>query len=1498
MVKRISKITLYGTLLFLAALAGAAAFTQTSLFRDGLRSTLYNVLKNNVNAAFYLGEIQGNLFTGFSIDTLLVYVNDAPFIESGKISVRYDPLKLFKNNATIVSAVIENPSIHITRFKNGMWNVAMLSNVSAEPDSSPSSFRADIKDFEIRNAIFSLIDSTGDFEAKVFDEAGEPSLNYSNIKLQKVHIRLSGFYTEKKQEAQIRNISFESPRQKFTLQEFSASIVHDTAHSVMNNVVIKTPDSHLKFSAQMNGVGVFAIPSLEMMEHLPLWLTMERSTVAFRDLQVFLPELYFLKGSVDIESKMSGEFGNINIEKLNADFGTTHIRLLGTVSKLHTPEKLYLDITSLNSIIEPTDAPKLLPFFNIPNYPGLGQSTFDFRYQGEPLNFAVDGTLKTPAGNAAIQYAMDIRKPELEYSSQVKFFNINLEKIFSRRDLYSNLSGELTLQGSGVSIEELNSTASIQLDSSYFYNVLFTRAELDVSAKNKILEWKFSSYSPEGDIRATSIFNYTRGDIPEYNLNAKIRQANFAKILRDKKYTSELSFNLQLQANSFIPFNGSSEIQIDFLPSTYNQYAFDSAGAFCSIKENNGYRTIDVESPLADISISGDFEFNRLLQNLAVQAKNFEQFYSYQRRIIDTSFVVVQDTNSAYEEKFTEQSMLEYTVRVKNLKPIAIVLGLPEFDAIGSLRGLLRETADDISFTASGKIDHAYFADTTAPVGISNGEIDLRFTNDQERKTSFDSLSASVQLYGKEIIAGATTLRQPNVTIELKRRHGTFSLSSDVDSTISFAANGNFAVTDTRDSIQFSTMYLRYFGFDVRALTPVTISLSSDGIVVDSSIFGHREERFTLAGKLGFDNSLQAAASISNFDISDLYFFARSKEFQEQALMLGGNVNGKISVAGSLENPEIHFQGDAINISHRSTTIGNCTAELLYKEKTAAVYAQLFNFNDTIQHTIAEVRGTIPIDLSFLETASRIDREGLDLFVHTNQLQISAIDPFISELVNVSGSLDVSISLAGSLAVPQFNGSAVLNNGSFTMDMTGITYNAFGEIVFDKNKIFLDRVNVTNLTSDYAKGKVNLGGYIVLKGFLPNEYHISAKGELLVMLERSRTLTSSFYGNLIGGTDENGLRFEGSPEQSRIIGTALIKQSNLVFPPTQQATSYSFEKYTGVIFVNDTVKKSVDTVKIIPVIQAIQQAIQTAANGKEKTFADNFGYELTIHTQGNVRINLIFNNTAGSYEELYAELNGKLTLLKDFRGVQLRGTINVGNESKYTFYKNFVASGSLIFIGPPDNPQLNITAKYEGTHCVGAGLSKDECKKEERVVVTLNISGTRAVPKVKMGLAILDQDGKEIPRAGDVENDAISFLLTSSPGTPGKFRDDLTAQDRQRITEQITQSIGGTYLNQMLSGYVMEFIQKNNVPFVKRFEVRQVGADPDIGITGEYNEIIVNLGGRVFSDINNANFSVQIPLERRRRNFMLEVEKKTENLDYTIQARTTLGARIYYRFTF
>jgi hypothetical protein len=1499
MSKKISKIFLYFVLTLLLFMGGTAIFTQTSMFRSTLRSTLYTFLNGQINANIYIGEIKGNLFNGFSVDTVMMYVDGAPFVESGKLSIKYRLISLINNKINVDTLRLENPVVHLIRWKNGEWNYNHISKSTSPKDTIDSPLIIIARKLQIVNARFCLIDSTRVYDKSIFDRNGQPVINYSNIDIAHVNIELGGMYSASKLDVSVKNLSFFSPREQFSLTKLSAEVVRTKQQSSINKLIVTTPASRIEASVVLNNIDAFAITAVSDLRRAHVVLQALPSNIMSNDIQVFLPSLDFIQGNVLFDGEFDGDFENLDVKKLHAEFGKTSISLSGSVSNIYKPDDLRLNIVSNGSIINPPDVPTLMPYFGIPDYKNLGPITVDFQFVGKPLDFLAISTIKSAAGTVTVDGQMVITEDNIHYKGILTGNNVNLEKVIASNEFLSRLNSRIFIEGEGTSITSLNSKATIEIDSSSFQNIPLQHSKIELMAHDKMITADVSVQSPDGNITAEALFDFTNETMPSYNGHAQVRGLDLAPIVKNIHYSSKLSFDIARSGKGLALFDTPSETKIDFYNSNFNGMSFDSARVMLTwLKDSTNHDKLIVASPIVDGEIDGKFTFDDIVNSVQTHLQGFKKIYRYQRGIVDSSFVTIEDSAGDVREVKNNQSSLSYNLRMKNLKPLSVLFNFPELDIVGTASGTL--SSDTISASSSGtiSISHGMYADTSAPIHLHDAKLDYIIKNISPAQTtkSGDPLELHLHLLSDEIGIDSTMLRLTKLDLDFEKQKGSYTIVTDIDTTISVSAQGLVEVSDFLNRFTINNLYAKYQGLDIRNATPFIATATHRGIQIDTAVFIRGKEEFIIKGMYDYHGSVNVKADIKNFALSDMFFINTSPEYREEAYALGGTVDATANISGTVKDPVITAQLEGTNIAYRNSNFGNLDVAFHYAKKNAGIKVELNETPDTTISRSFNLEGTLPIDLSFTAVDDRTSLQGMNISIATENLPAEIFDVFIPEIDQLSGLVTGEISMTGSLNKPLLRGNIKLTNGLFRLEMTGIQYAVSGMINLDSQKIVFPEFVIKNTQNDYSAGLVNVGGFIQMKGFSPSEYHLSANGELLVLSNTSPSANQSFFGRLITRTGSKGLHFEGTFERSRISGEVLVSDASLTFPPTQKTSSFSNARFDDVIFIDDTSKVVADTMIVNNIVRSY---IQNVSSKKTKrTFLDGFGYELTIQTQGNVNIDMIFNANAGAYEVLTAELNGKMVLKKDEFGQQLTGTINV-NDGSYKFYKQFKASGSLTFVGDPQNPQLNILAKYEGTHCKTANVTTGDCNDLERVIVSLEITGNRLNPKVKIGLATLDQSGREIPRQGDVENDAIAFLLTSSTNTPGQFREDLSAYDRNKLGQTLTTTLTGTFINSMLSDLVMEFVKENNIPFVKRIEVRNAErAKPEVNIKGDFLDAVFNFGGNVFTDLNNANVSVQYPLlGKQNRNFMAEVERKAESID-VVQARITYTARLFYRFTF
>ncbi|MEK7748621.1 MAG: hypothetical protein AAB269_01035, partial [Bacteroidota bacterium] len=157
-----------------------------------------------------------------------------------------------------------------------------------------------------------------------------------------------------------------------------------------------------------------------------------------------------------------------------------------------------------------------------------------------------------------------------------------------------------------------------------------------------------------------------------------------------------------------------------------------------------------------------------------------------------------------------------------------------------------------------------------------------------------------------------------------------------------------------------------------------------------------------------------------------------------------------------------------------------------------------------------------------------------------------------------------------------------------------------------------------------------------------------------------------------------------------------------------------------------------------------------------------------------------------------------------------------------------------------------------------------------------------------------EKDGKyERWNEGDEESNAVAFLLS------GRFRDELTGKEQ---TGLITDNLLGV-TSGVLSAPLREYLRRVSGVSLDVLYYGGPTESADVRLSGEIGEAVLRLGGRVLNNINNTNFSVELPMSsivgiETWRNLIFTVERRVEGIDNLQENRASNGARLLYRINF
>jgi hypothetical protein len=691
---------------------------------------------------------------------------------------------------------------------------------------------------------------------------------------------------------------------------------------------------------------------------------------------------------------------------------------------------------------------------------------------------------------------------------------------------------------------------------------------------------------------------------------------------------------------------------------------------------------------------------------------------------------------------------------------------------------------------------------------------------------------------------------------------------------------------------------------------PVQFTVVPSGIHVHSLALSNDAGELTASGRLVADSLSDFRFSLKNFLLTDLHRFSRDDAFVSATRDLGGivNLNGRIS--GSVENPAYSAELTAQGLRLRESILGRVVGRGSYGNGLADFFLELRSApDDRTREPDLLISGTIPLASSEEQEDST---KPIDLIVRSSSFDLRYLDPLFPHVTSLSGTARCNMEVHGSLRQPQYSGFLTIDEARFLLLPLDLEYILDGSLIPRGDEIVLDDLRLLNVPARENNG-ITFSGSVSLSGISVREFDVTATGELQLMSGASRTGIESLYGDLTATTSREGVRWRGGPNYSQATGEVFLKRTSVTLPPTR-SDILDREQRISIVFVDDTsgsgsiqeserflfrTNDDMANSEDLLLLARSRIARDTAvAQGQRETFLDKVVYNFTVETLERSTFTIIVDRFTN--ERLVAYLGGRLTFHKDSAQTRLIGEVDVGEGSFYHYIRQFDASGRLVFTGDPANPELDITATHDdfrvSQSAVGFGDTTAAQLMDYRVIITLTIKGDRREPRVSIDLERIASDGRTEP-SFDPQGDAISYLIS------GKFKDELTPEERSSLLTTSLAGIGSS----ILSGPLTDLMRRE-LGFISSVDVLYYGGNikeqTDIRLSGKVGDAVIQFGGRVFSDIGNANVNIQLPMSsvlgsESWRNFLFELSRQTDPFETSEQrSEPTNSAKIVYRIVF
>jgi hypothetical protein len=1501
--------------LFLVAVV--LGFTQTKLFRTYLRTKLVQMVANDLHGELALSSLEGNLFTGFQVENVVLRRDGEPVLTVERLEVKYDPLGFLTKSAAVSRLVLTNPSIHLTRAASGEWNFDRFLRSSSH-DTTPSPWTVNLKQIQIRGGALEIVDSLG-LAQRILDSTtrtGPEGFNYSNLALDSLNLEGSLSVHPGEIAVSFKSFACRSPLPHFQIKNLAGDFVLARKSASVRKMKLETGKSKLQLDARFDNIDVTKIASLAQLQSTPVSVRLNIEHLDFDELkQVVGAPVKFLDREVAGQIALEGRFGLIDVRNVTIHSGSSVVRIAGTVANLHMPKDLELDLACIKNRIDPVDLMRLMPTLNIPDLSALGIVDYELRFKGRPTTFNAKLSSTSQVGKVDVDGNIDVRDGTMSYDGTINTAKFNLAPLAGDSVFTSSLKARITVQGRGTRFADMTSLIRVEADSSEFSGLPMSRSVVVIDIADRSIRPRVSVRIGSARIELGGTLQLQPQDIVQYDLSGRINSLDLSNITKKREHDSDVSFDLQAKGRFKTAAAISGDISFNVFRSSFDTVTFEGGSArvrFNTLDQEP--RTLNLTSDIMDLDVQGHFTPAALYFAIAHGAEYLGDAARFRFNSLDSLRASNTALRTSKEFRTTvsrgrDSTDYTLTLNIKDCFPFGVLLGR-ELDGHLSANGRIKEASNGILW--SGTVDVPEFNYSDKNIRFSVTEATLAYgASGLLIPDMLRSMKLSADVHAKRFDIQDLHASNLTSTMNVKGDSGWYSFGALLDSLVTVSVHGSGAFDNELLSLDIHHLQVNVSSSEFTNSEPLHLRIGRDGLQIGNLKMRHEGEEIWASGYFDPAGVSDLSFAVKNLIADNVPRMFRRAANHEPLPAMNGLVNGAATFKGTFEEPQFSAELDATGVEYQGQKFGQVVMRSSYADRILNIFAQLISRSDSATAPPELlVNGTIPYNLSLKGEPDQKLQGEMNLDVRSTRFRLEFLDPFIPELSNLTGSLVCDMKLRGTIESPTYEGSVVLQNARFHFDPLGIQYIVDGKLVPQGRQIAFQNMTVRNIPEDRPDGKVELSGGFTLEGLRIKDFDLVANGQLLVMKESARLTSQGLYGDLFVGTGPEGITWKGRPSRSTVSGGVFVLYANLTLPPTRQVQDLP-NSGIKVSVVDDLgiQKKARDSTatKGSGTNLRSSKTVSTAplvVSAPTQSFLDNIVYNLSLETQGVTQLRFVFSTFTN--EQLFADLKGRTVFTRDGDQMHLSGELELGNRSYYSNFKKLDATGKVKFTGDPLNPELNVVASYEGVHrgatatsASGSGaLPGAEPGTYQKVMVRIYITGTREQPKVKMGLEQYDQFGNLLRERADVQADAFAFLVT------GAFPEEFTQQDRVSLAGS---NVLGGVASSILSGPLTDLLRKE-FGIVRSVDVLYYGGgtiqeSADVRLTGELGDAVFRLGGRVFNDLNNTNVSIQVPMSAivgsgKWHNLVLEAERRVEGVETIDQRRESRGLRLLYRIIF
>lgn len=774
----------------------------------------------------------------------------------------------------------------------------------------------------------------------------------------------------------------------------------------------------------------------------------------------------------------------------NLKLRSDHSRFAGQITLRHFTRPIFsVDLQSMPLYLE-----DLRPFF--PRLPVIGPLHGTIHAIGDVQNLRTTFHLRHADGSADGNFFVLQDSAAFYYDLEAAVRALNLTPYLHDSSGTTQVNFDIKLDGSGMTLEDLNANLALAIDSSQVLGRDMARLRLTARAFAKQIHIKLSAHSSLGELELSGkLFDPQRRQ--NFEVNAEARHLNLTRLLHSDTLDSDLSFRLAGSGQHFdfeqLNFDGWLRV----FPSRLPAILIDSAYCqFHTHKSDFQLDTLHLASSLGNIQAAG------------LLSLRYDNNFRFRAELGDLTWV--------------KQALEADTLR-----------------AAGIFTGSASGPLDSLLVISRFNLRQVQYNTTSIKRLAGN----LTFQRRDNEGGGMIQMRGNDLLMGYLPVDSATAvahydLKQAQISADFRqgeRNHG------KVEGLYTFGEVARFEVWHAVFNVLGQT-------WRAPEDSAIWVDIGEEDYDFHNFVLISGDQRLRLDGLLDYLGTEDLRFKIENVDIAALASGITGKTASGQNT-LSGILNMQAHLTGNAEAPILHGQLSWLNGRVADFAFAKWDWQFRYEAQRLA-WEFVLHQNQDRQMT---GEGYLPVNLA-LDNVGKVlyDDRPIRLQAATTGIDLAFLQTLTNQVKNVQGTLVFDVKVENTLQQPRSKGAVRIIDGAFSVPKYGINYNDLQLVA----AIDTASVKITSFLVQSDKGSFEAGGklYFSQQAITEANGFVKARDFLAI---RNRNLELRLDANINASGDLKGARYQGDVTvvRSRFFLPALQQRSIIQLDETDKIKS-------------------------------------------------------------------------------------------------------------------------------------------------------------------------------------------------------------------------------------------------------------------------------------------------------------------------------------------------------